>query len=303
MTSCISGMTRGQFLTLAAGAAAAIVAPARAAASLTMRPIPKSKAGDQLPMIGLGTAQDFGDRSAEFEKKMQVVKALVDGGGRVLDTAPSYREAEALCGEYMEKLGVRDKIFLSTKVQERGRADGSRSIEESFKNLRVKVIDLMNVHNMVDVDTHMPLLRDLKAQGRIRYIGVTSTGSNQNELRRWLKDIDFIQFAYSVDMRDPEKQLLPAAQDAGVATFIALPFGRNRLLNSMRGKAVPDWAKKDLGCESYAQLALKFVVSHPGVTVAIPGTKNPRHVADNLLAATGVLPDTQQREKIAALWS
>ena len=303
MTRSTPYITRGQFLTLAGGAVAAVVAPAWAAEAINTRAIPKSKTGERLPVVGLGTAQDFGDRSNDFDAKMQVVKSLVDGAGRVLDTAPSYREAEAVCGEYVEKLGVRDKLFLSTKVQERGKENGVRSVEQSFANLRVKVIDLMNIHNMVDVDTHLPLLRDLKAQGKIRYIGVTSTGSNQNELTRWLKDVDFIQFAYSVDMREPEKQLLPRAQDAGVATFIALPFGRNRLLNAMRGKTVPEWAMKELGCESYAQLALKFVVSQPAVTVAIPGTNNPRHMADNLRAGTGVMPDAKQREKIAALWT
>ena len=299
----MTDFTRSQFLKLAGGAAAAMTAPAWAADSLNTRVIPKSKTGERLPVVGLGTAQDFGDRSNEYDAKMQVVKALVDGMGRVLDTAPSYREAETVCGEYVEKLGVRDKLFISTKVQERGKENGVRSVEQSFKNLRVQVIDLLNVHNMTDVDTHLPLLRDLKAQGRIRYIGVTSTGSNQNELTRWLKDIDFIQFAYSVDMREPEKQLLPKAQEAGVATFIALPFGRNRLLNAMKGKTVPEWAAKELGCESYAQLALKFVVSHPAVTVAIPGTNNPRHMADNLRAGGGVIPDAKQREKIAALWT
>lgn len=303
MTRSTPYITRGQFLTLAGSAAAAVVAPAWAAEVINTRAIPKSKTGERLPVVGLGTAQDFGDRSNDFDAKMQVVKSLVDGAGRVLDTAPSYREAEAVCGEYVEKLGVRDKLFLSTKVQERGKENGVRSVERSFANLRVKVIDLMNIHNMVEVDTHLPLLRDLKAQGKIRYIGVTSTGSNQNELTRWLKDVDFIQFAYSVDMREPEKQLLPKAQDAGVATFIALPFGRNRLLNAMRGKTVPEWAMKELGCKSYAQLALKFVVSQPAVTVAIPGTNNPRHMADNLRAGTGVMPDAKQREKIAALWT
>ncbi len=303
MNSFTPFITRSQFLKLTAAATAAAITPASAAEAVNTRAIPKSKTGERLPVIGLGTAQDFGDRSSDVEAKTQVVQSLVAGAAKVLDTAPSYRDAETLCGELMEKLNVRDKIFLSTKLQERGKENGHRSIERSFESLRVKVIDLMNVHNMVDVDTHLPLLRDLKAQGRIRYIGVTSTGSNQNDLTRWLKDVDFIQFAYSVDFREPEKRLLPMAQEAGVATFIALPFGRNRLLNAMRGKTVPEWAVKELGCESYAQLALKFVASHPAVTVAIPGTNNPRHMTDNLRAAVGVLPEAKQREKVAALWT
>jgi aryl-alcohol dehydrogenase-like predicted oxidoreductase len=298
-------LTRGQFLKLAAGAGMVAALPARAADAMNAKPIPKSKTGERLPVIGLGTAQDFGAHSsdANMAAKMQVVKELLDGGGAVLDTAASYQNAEEISGQFLEKLGLRKKAFLSTKFGERGKEAGIASIERSFKLLRTDVIDLMYIHNMIDVDTHIPTLKDYKAQGRIRYVGVTSTGGNQDNLATWLKDLDFIQFAYSVDKRDAEKKLLPVAQDAGVATFAALPFGRNRLLSAMKGKEVPEWARKELNCQTYAQLALKYLISHPALTVAIPGTENPKHMAENLEAGRGPLADAKQRERIAALWS
>lgn len=307
--------TRASFLNVAvrtAGAAALVaalplapgLALAAAAAPLVMRPIPKSKTGEMLPVVGLGTAQEFGARSdaASMEAKAAVVKQLIAGGGKVLDTAASYSNAEEICGEFMEQLGLRDKTFVATKFGERGKDKGISSVERSFKLLRAKVIDLMFVHNMIDTDTHLPTLKDYKAKGRIRYYGVTSTGGNQGELTKWMDDIDFVEFAYSVDMRAPEKRLLPTAQDKGVAVLVALPFGRNRLLNKMHGKEVPAWAREELNCHSYAQLALKFIAAHPGVTVAIPGTENPKHMAENLDAGRGVMPDAKQREKIATLW-
>ncbi len=309
------GVTRAAFLDLAvrsAGAAGLVassalspgLALAAAAAPLVMRPIPKSKNGEMLPVVGLGTAQEFGARSdaASMEAKAQVVKQLIEGGGRLLDTAASYSNAEEICGEFMERLSLRDKTFVATKFGERGKDNGISSVERSFKLLRTKAIDLMFVHNMIDTDTHLPTLKDYKAKGRIRYYGVTSTGGNQDELTKWMDDIDFVEFAYSVDLRAPEKRLLPMAQDKGVAVLVALPFGRNRLLNKMRGKEVPAWAREELNCHSYAQLALKFIAGHPGVTVAIPGTENPKHMAENLDAGRGVMPDAKQREKIAALW-
>lgn len=301
-----SSFSRAAFLKLAAAAAAAPLLPALAAdAGLAVRAIPKSKAGEQLPVIGLGTAQEFGVRSdaANMDAKQGVIKTLSDKGAKVLDTAASYSDAEAVCGEFMEKLGNRSKLFIATKFGENGKDAGQRSVENSFKRLRTDVIDLMYVHNMIDTDTHLPWLKDLKAQNRIRYFGVTSTGGNQDRLTTWMDQVDFVEFAYSVDFRAPEQRLLPMARDKGVAVFVALPFGRNRLLNKMRGKEVPAWAREELGCKTYAQLALKFLVSHPAVTVAIPGTENPAHMAENIEAGTGPLADDKQRERIAQLWA
>ena len=302
-----SSLSRSAFLKLAVSATALplLPRPAFAAEAVAMRSIPKSKTGEQLPVIGLGTAQEFGTRSdaANMEAKSNVIKTLVDKGAKVLDTAASYNDAEAVCGEFMEKLAVRPKLFIATKFGENGKAAGQQSVENSFKRLRTNMIDLMYVHNMIDVDTHLPSLKDYKAANRIRYFGVTSTGGNQDRLTTWMDQIDFVEFAYSVDFRAPEERLLPMAKDKGVAVFVALPFGRNRLLNKMRGKEVPAWAREELGCKTYAQLALKFLVSHPAVTVAIPGTENPAHMAENIEAGMGLMADEKQRARIAELWA
>ncbi len=300
-----TAFSRATFLKLAAAAAAAPILPVRAAdPGLASRAIPKSKTGEQLPVIGLGTAQEFGLRgdAANMEAKQGVIKTLSDKGAKVLDTAASYSDAEAVCGEFVEKLGNRSKLFLATKFGETGKEAGQRSVETSFKRLRTSVIDLMYVHNMIDTDTHLPWLKDLKAQNRIRYFGVTSTGGSQDRLTTWMDQVDFVEFAYSVDFRAPEQRLLPMAKDKGVAVFVALPFGRNRLLNKMRGKEVPAWAREELNCKTYAQLALKFLVAHPAVTVAIPGTENPAHMAENIEAGMGPMADEKQRARIAQLW-
>ncbi len=303
-----TSFSRATFLKLAAAAAASAVPPILPAfaadTGLAARAIPKSRSGETLPVIGLGTAQEFGVRSdaANMDAKQGVIKTLSDKGARVLDTAASYSDAEAVCGEFVEKLGTRSKLFIATKFGETGKEAGQRSVENSFKRLRTDVIDLMYVHNMIDTDTHLPWLKDLKARNRIRYFGVTSTGGNQDRLTTWMDQVDFVEFAYSVDFRAPEQRLLPMAKDKGVAVFIALPFGRNRLLNKMRGKDVPAWAREELNCKTYAQLALKFLVSHPAVTVAIPGTENPAHMAENIEAGMGPMADEKQRVRIAQLW-
>ncbi len=301
------GISRAHFLKLVGAAGALAAAPNlpsfAAERPLVMRPIPNSKDGEQLPVIGLGTAQDFGARR-EIEDKTQVLKSLLDGGGKIIDTAANYAggSSEELIGEILGEHNLRSKAFIATKFGERGRENGIESMERSFKSLRTDLIDLMFVHNMIDVDTHLPSLRDYKDQGRIRYFGVTSTGRNQDNLTRWMDQLDFVEFAYAVDFRDAEQRLLPMAADKGVAVLIALPLGRDRPLSAMRGKEVPEWAKVELGCHTYAQLLLKFVVSHPNVTAAIPGTNNPKHMVENLDAGRGPMADAKQRERIAALW-
>jgi aryl-alcohol dehydrogenase-like predicted oxidoreductase len=301
-----NALSRGAFLRLTAAAGLAACTGAVAAEPLVAKAIPRSPEKETLPCIGLGTAQEFGLRgdTANMNAKTAVMKTLVADGGKVLDTAASYGDAEAISGEIMEKAGLRPQIFIATKLDDvRGKQNGVRSIEDSFKKLRTNTIDLMYVHNMIDADTHLPTLKDYKAQKKIRYIGVTNTYSDQDHLTTWMDDLDFVEFAYSVDFRDAERRLLPMARDKGVAVFVALPFGRGRLLSAMRGRAVPAWAKQELGCTSFAQLALKFLVSHPAVTVAIPGTENPQHMAENLDAGRTPLASEKQREMIAALWA
>jgi aryl-alcohol dehydrogenase-like predicted oxidoreductase len=304
------GITRQQFLGTAAGAAALAALPGGIQAAdnpLVMRTIPKSKSKEQLPVIGLGTAQDFGAAAAPeiMEQKAQVIRELVAKGGRVLDTAEQYSRggAEAFVGDVIEKSGLRDKIFLVTKIEERGREAGIKAMDIAFQRLRTRMIDLMFVHNMMDTDIHLPTFLEAKAKGLYRYVGVTSTGREQDQLTTWMDRIDFVEFAYAVDAREAEKRLLPMAADKGVAVLVALPLGRGRLLSKVQGQEVPEWARKELGVVSFAQLLLKFVASHPAVTAAIPGTNRPQHMIENLAAGHGPLPDAKQRERIAAIWT
>lgn len=307
----MQGISRKQFLLTAGGAAALGTLPGgvRAAdAGLVTRTIPKSKNKEQIPVIGLGTAQDFGAKAepAVMEQKVQVIRELVANGGRLLDTAEQYSRggAESFVGEVMEKDKLRDKIFLATKIEESGGKDaGIEAMEMAFKRLRTGMIDLMFVHNMQNTDVHLPTFREAKDKGRFRYIGVTSTGREQDRLTTWMDQIDFVEFAYAVDAREAEKRLLPMAADKGVAVLVALPLGRGRLLSKVQGQTLPEWAKQELGAVSFAQLLLKFVVSHPAVTAAIPGTNRPQHMVENLAAGRGPLPDAKQRERIAAIWA
>ena len=306
-------LTRADVLGLSARTAAAALlgaampfATARAAEPLHTKPIRKSKTGEQLPVVGMGTSRTFSSRGddAAMAAKGEILRTLIDGGATVLDTAASYGEAEDVCGELLEKLKLRGRTFIATKFGERGKENGVRSIENSFQRLRTDRIDLMYVHNMVDVPTQLPNIEDYKAKGKFRYIGISDNSRNHDELATWMESgrLDFVEFAYSADARAAEKRLLPMALDKGVAVFVALPFGRGRALNAVKDKSVPDWAKAELRCETFAQLLLKFIVSHPAVTTAIPATSKVKHLVENLDAGRGPMPDPKQREKIAAIW-
>ena len=301
----MSVISRHAFLTLSASAAVLAARLAHAQAAVTSKPIPKS--GEALPVIGLGTSQVFrelGQGEAASDKRA-VVQALVDGGGSLIDTAPSYGDAENVTGQLLAELGLRSKSFVATKVGSRGKAEGQASLEASFKKLRTDKIDLIQVHNLVDTATQLALLRDLKAAGRIRYTGIThSRPDGQEDLLGVMQSeaVDFVQLNYSVDVRGPEQRLLPAARDKGLAVLVNLPFGRGRLISRMQGKSLPGWAV-DIGCTTHAQLLLKFVVSHPAVTCAIPATSKIKHMAENLDAGRGFMPDAGLRDKIAKLWS
>jgi aryl-alcohol dehydrogenase-like predicted oxidoreductase len=272
-------------------------------ATVATRPIPKSKSGEELPIIGLGTARCFGKRGDDkaMADKTAVIKTLIGNGGKVIDTAAMYGAAEELVGEILEQTKLRPQAFVATKCHIPGK-EGTATMERSFKALRTNTLDLLYIHNMVDVDTHLPTIEKFKSDGRVRYIGISDTSAGQDKLITWMDRLDFVEFAYSVGAREAEKRLLPAAKDKGVAVFTAIPLGRGSLLSAVKGKEVPAWAKEELQCETYAQLLLKFVVSHPAVTVAIPATSNPKHIAENLDAGRGPMPDAKQREKIAAIW-
>lgn len=266
------------------------------------RRIPSS--GEQLPIIGLGTWQTFdvGTGAAERTPLEEVLKTFVALGGRVIDSSPMYGRSEQVVGDIASKLGVREKLFIATKVWTRGKEAGIKQMEDSLRKLRTDHVELMQVHNLVDTDVHLATLRAWKKAGRVRYIGVTHyTASGHDAVARIIasQPIDFIQINYSVGEREAERRLLPLAKERGVAVIANRPLAGGELLRRLAAKPVPVWAS-DLDCRTWAQLLLKFVVSHPAITCAIPGTSKVTHLRDNLQAATGRLPNEKQRAQIAA---
>jgi len=283
---------------LAAIAASTAARPAFAQPGAVTKPIPSS--GEALPVIGIGTWQAFdvrGDTSALRE----VMKAFAAAGGRVVDSSPMYGAAEAVIGELAEELELRKKLFFATKVWTSGRAEGIRQMENSFKRMRVKRMDLLQVHNLVDVDTHTKTLLEMKSAERTRYIGITHYAASAHaEVQRCLEagQYDFLQINYSLGERNAENALLPLAADKAVAVIANRPFGEGALFRKVQGKPLPPWAA-ELGIQSWAQYFLKWIVSHPAVICAIPGTGNPQHMKDNLGAAQGLLPDEAARKRMA----
>ncbi|RMH83432.1 aldo/keto reductase [Pseudomonas sp. AOB-7] len=281
-------------------------AGAFAAGSLLQRQIPSS--GELLPVIGLGTSRthDVALNEAALAPLREVLRTLVNGGASLIDTAPSYGRAEAVCGALAAEDELRSKLFLATKVSSSGRAAGERQLAESFAALKTDILDLVQVHNLQDTATQLGLLRELKQQGRVRYIGITHYLDSAHErllevLRR--EPVDFVQFNYSIGERNAERELLPYCADKGIATLINRPFQRAALFDRVRGQALPDWAAVELDASSWAQLMLKYILAHPAVTAVIPATSNPRYMADNLLAGQGRLPDAAQRKRIAELFA
>lgn len=290
-------MSRARFLRLAAAATLAAMAGSLSAAETTTRilrrRIPAS--GDLLPVVGLGTWQgfDFHPGDAEYLRLPGVLDALFAAGGTVIDSSPMYGRAEESTGELLAVGNRQASAFLATKVWTRGRADGIRQIETSFRLLRAKRIDLFQIHNLLDWQTQRAVLRELKAAGRIRYIGITHyTASAYRELEAVMRAEawDFLQVNYSLDEREAEHRILPLARDLGMAVLINRPFGGGGLLRRLRGRALPPWAA-ELGAATWAQVLLKFVLSQPAVTCAIPGTSRPEHMADNAAAGLGTIPD------------
>jgi len=258
------------------------------------RPIPAS--GEALPVIGCGTYVGFDQAPGTpgYALLPGVVAALLDAGGTVLDSSPMYGRAEATTGELLAAEGRRGEAFLATKVWTAGRAEGMRQMEASFRLLRTDRIDLMQIHNLVDWRTQLATLRRWKEQGRIRYLGIThymaSAYGEVEAVLRAEKGIDFLQIDYALDDRDAERRLLPLAAERGVAVIVNMPFGGGGLLRRLLPKPLPEWAG-EIGCASWAQVLLKFVLSHPGVTCAIPGTRRKEHMEDNVAAGFGIVPD------------
>lgn len=258
--------------------------------------------GRPVPVVGIGTARRY--ENPEGPQAMDALRATLarfaELGGQVIDTAPSYGRAEEVVGRLVEELGVRERLFLATKVGVNSRAEGLAQIEQSFARLRTPRIDLIAVHNLRDIDNQLAILRDLKAAGRIRALGATTSFDRQYadfEAMMRRQALDVIQVDYALDNRGAGERILPLAQDKGCAVMINLPFGRGRLFQATQGRTLPDWAA-EFGIRSWAQFFLKYIVSHPGRPIAVPGTAQLRYVDDNLGAARAPLPDAAFRRRM-----
>ena len=303
---------RARFLRLSAAVAAqmamaplhAQTAAAAAPTRMQQRAIPSS--GEQLGVIGCGTWQTFDVGSAAEDRKRlaDVLRVLFEAGGSVVDSSPMYGRSEAVTGDLLTQLNMHDRAFVATKVWTRGAAEGVRQMEESMRLLQHKRIELMQIHNLVDWRTHLKTLRAWKEAGRIKYLGITHyTESAFGELESIMKaeKPDFVQLNYSLDDRAAEARLLPLAAERGIAVLVNQPFGGGGLLRGLADKPLPAWAA-DIGCASWAQVLLKYVVSHPAVTCVIPGTGKPEHMRDNVAAGMGAMPDAAMRRRIAGEW-
>ena len=273
--------------------------------SMLMRAIPAS--GEKLPVIGLGTWNVF-DVNLTPDKQAQLSEVLslfVKLGGKVIDSSPMYGRAEGVIGELAVKLRLRDPLFIATKVWTAGKQAGIEMMERSMDRFRTRRIDLMQVHNLVDVETQMSSLREWKEKGRIRYTGITHSeargfGEVERIMRSWKPD--FVQINYSVMEPGAAQRILPLAQEIRMAVIINRPFGGGGLFRQVSAKSLPPWAA-EIDCRSWAQFFLKWIVAHPAVTCVIPATNNPRHVEDNMAAGLGRLPDAKMRQRMVELVS
>ena len=269
---------------------------------LLERRIPRGH--ESLPAVGLGTWQvfDVGSDAAGLEQARETLRTFADGGGRVVDSSPMYGSSESVTGRLAAELGVGPKLFVATQVWTSGARSGVEQMEESMRRLGVERLDLMQVHNLVDTATHLATLREWRAAGRVRYVGVTHYHAGAHaDLERALarNDVDFLQVNYSLAEPEAERRLLRVAADRGVAVLVNRPFAEGAMFRRVQGQAVPDWAQK-AGCATWAQFFLKWILAQPAVTCVIPGTRNPRHIADNLGAAAGPLPDPALRARMTS---
>jgi len=301
-------LTRREAARLIGASAAGLLLPVRASCTETKtesstmltRPVPSS--GEKLPVIGLGTWQKFDvDLTSDTRRQLgDVLSLFMKLGGRVIDTSLMYGRAEEVIGDLTATLGIQDKPFLATKVWTRGQENGIRSMERSMVRLRTKQIDLMQVHNLVDVQTHLATLRQWKEQGRIRCIGVTHYESGAfAEVEKILRSekLDFVQINYSIMEREAEERVLPLAQERGIAVIVNRPFGGGDLFDHVRSKSLPEWSA-EFDCRSWAQFFLKWIVANPAVTCAIPATDKARHLEDNMQAGIGRLPEEKMRQRM-----
>jgi diketogulonate reductase-like aldo/keto reductase len=259
--------------------------------------------GEAIPAIGIGSWKQFdvNDHSPEREDLKQVLKLLHQHKASLIDSSPMYGRAEQVIGELTNEIGLADKFFYATKVWTSGKQAGIEQMKESMQKMKRAVIDLMQIHNLVDWQTHLKTLRQWKTEGIIRYIGITHyTTSSHTQLEQIIhkEPLDFVQFNYSVATRNAEKRLLPLAMDKGVAVIINEPLEKGQLFEKVRTHTLPAWSA-EYGIKSWAEFFLKYIISHPAVTCVIPATSDPSHMTDNLAAGEGYLPGEKQRKKLA----
>ena len=307
----MSMFTRREWLALTAGASSALALDSIqlvAQRQVLTRGIPAT--GEQLPMVGLGSSATFSQvaRTEDVTALREVFKTLVDQGGTLFDTAPGYGASEEVSGRIVNEMKIADKLFWATKVnvaRQGGPADPAaarRQIEASFARIKRAKIDLIQVHNLGDVPTQLAILKELKQQGRVRYIGVTTTFDQQyNELISIMRrePLDFIGIDYAVDSREVEATILPLARDRRIGVLAYAPFGRTRLFRRVGDRPLPDWAK-EFDASTWAQFFLKFVISHPAVTATTPATSQAKNMLDNIGGAVGRLPDEATRRRMTA---
>jgi diketogulonate reductase-like aldo/keto reductase len=269
--------------------------------STIARKIPSS--GEAIPCVGIGTSKTFDVSSPEEREQVkQVMRDFARLGGRVVDTSPMYGAAESAIGEAITQLDIAKKLFLATKVWIEGREAGIEQARESMRRMKTTKLDLIQVHNLLDVDTHLEWLKEWKQKGQVRYIGVTHYAERAySDLEKHVvsKQLDFVQFNYSMAEREAEKSLLPAALASGTAVIVNRPFARASLFERVKGRPLPEWAS-EFDAASWAEFFLKYILAHPAVTCVIPATRNPKHLADDMRAGRGRLPDEKMRRRMLA---
>lgn len=295
---------RRRFLQQSAGLTAAALSWPAWLSAKELAPIKKAipKTGEQLPVIGMGTSRTFdvGNDQALRQQLAEVLQVFFDHGGAVIDSSPMYGSAEQVTGDLLKTIKNRQGLFAATKVWTWGKQEGITEMQRSSQRMGVKVFDLMQIHNLRDWQVQLETLKAWKAEGKVRYIGITTShGRFHDELEVILENepFDFVQFSYNIVNRTVEERLLPIAQERGIATLINRPFARGDLFGVVKGQALPAWAS-DIDVKSWGQFFLKFVVSHPAVTCSIPATSKVHHMLDNMGAGFGRLPDSVMRQKM-----
>jgi len=274
-----------------------------AAENVIRKAIPSS--GEEIPIVGLGTNRYGVGTSDEARKPLRAaLNRFRELGGTVIDTAPSYRTSESVLGDLIADLGIRDDLFVATKADQSSSEAASGQMQESLGKLKTNSFDLMQVHNLSGWQESLPVMREWKAEGRIRYIGITTSNARQyTDFEKVMRqeDLDFVQLNYSLEQREAAERLLPLAADRGMAVMVNRGFGGGRIFDAVGERPVPDWAG-EFDCSSWAQFLLKYALSHPAATVAIPGMTKTKHVEDNMLAAHGRLPNEEERRRMEAFY-